>query len=57
MKILVTGGLGAVGKPLSEGLRQRGHEVWTLDRIHSYEPYYLRGDVSEFHQVEAYDFE
>ncbi len=52
MKILVTGGLGAVGKPLSEGLRQRGHEVWILDRIHSYEPYYLRGDVSEFHQVE-----
>ena len=52
MKILVTGGLGAVGKPLSEGLRQRGHEVWILDRLHSYEPYYLRGDVSEFHQVE-----
>jgi len=52
MKILVTGGLGAVGKPLSEELRQRGHEAWILDRVHSYEPYYLRGDVSEFHQVE-----
>jgi len=52
MKILVTGGLGAVGKPLSEELRQRGHEVWIADRIHSYEPCYLRCDVGEFHQVE-----
>ncbi len=52
MKILVTGGLGAIGSPLSEELRRREHEVWISDRIHSYEPNYLRCDVSEFHQVE-----
>jgi len=51
-KILVTGGLGAVGKPLSEELRRREHEVWISDRMHSYEPYYLRCDIGEFHQVE-----
>ncbi len=52
MKILVTGGLGAVGMPLSEELRRRGHDVWISDRVHSYEPYYMRCDIGEFHQVE-----
>lgn len=53
MKILVTGGLGAVGKPLSQELKHRGHEVWISDRTHSYEPYYIRCDIGEFHQVES----
>jgi dTDP-glucose 4,6-dehydratase len=53
MKILVTGGLGAVGKPLSAELRHRGHEVWVADRVHSHEANYLRFDVGEFHQVET----
>ena len=52
MKILVTGGLGAVGKPLSAELGRRGHEVWIADRTHSHEPSYLRCDIGEFHQVE-----
>ena len=52
MRILVTGGLGAIGRPLSEELRQREHEVWVSDRGHSYEPYYIRCDIGEFHQVE-----
>jgi dTDP-glucose 4,6-dehydratase len=52
MKILVTGGLGAVGKPLSAELRLRGNEVWVADRVHSHEANYLRFDVGEFHQVE-----
>ena len=39
MTILVTGGLGAIGKPLSEELRRRGHKVWISDRIHPGEPY------------------
>lgn len=52
MKILVTGGLGAVGKPLSEELRRRKHEVWISDRMHSAEPNYVRCDISEFHQVQ-----
>ncbi len=53
MRILVTGGQGAVGKPLSGELRRRGHEVWISDRMHSYEPYYIRCDIGEFHQVEG----
>jgi dTDP-glucose 4,6-dehydratase len=51
-KILVTGGLGAVGKPLSAELKRRGNEVWIADRVHSHEPNYVRCDVGEFHQVE-----
>ncbi len=51
-RILVTGGLGAVGKPLSQLLRRRGHEVWISDRMHYHEPQYLRCDISEFHQLE-----
>ena len=52
MKILVTGGLGAIGKPLSEELRQRSHDVWISDKMHSYESYYMRCDIGEFRQVE-----
>jgi dTDP-glucose 4,6-dehydratase len=55
MKILVTGGLGAVGAPLSALLRTNGHEVWVLDRPHHHGvhgQYYLRGDVGEYRQLE-----
>jgi dTDP-glucose 4,6-dehydratase len=52
MKILVTGGLGAVGTPLVIELRKRGHEVWVVDIIHSNDDYYLRCDVGQFRQVE-----
>lgn len=52
-KILVTGGLGAVGKPLAAELKKRGNEVWIADRVHSAEPNYVRCDVGEFHQVEV----
>ena len=38
MRILVTGGLGAVGVPLTQELRGRGHEVWVSDRAHHHEP-------------------
>jgi len=51
-KILVTGGLGTVGKPLSVELRRRKHEVWISDRFHYHEPNYTRCDIGEFHQVE-----
>ncbi len=55
MKILVTGGLGAVGAPLTGLLRERGHEVWVLDRPHDQGVkggYYFRCDVGEFRQLE-----
>ena len=32
MKILTTGGLGDVGWPLVALLREKGNEVWVLDR-------------------------
>ncbi len=54
MKILVTGGLGAVGAPLAERLRLAGHEVWVLDRAHHHGvrgSHYYRCDVGEFRQV------
>jgi dTDP-glucose 4,6-dehydratase len=52
MKILVTGGLGAVGRPLSDELKKRGHEVWIADRPHNEGPNYIRCDIGEFRQVE-----
>lgn len=55
MKILVTGGLGAVGAPLTALLREKGHEVWVLDRPHHHGfngRYYFRADVGYFRQVE-----
>jgi dTDP-glucose 4,6-dehydratase len=52
MKILVTGGLGAVGAPLVRELRRRGYEVWVADRIHAEGPNYLRCDVGVYRQVE-----
>ena len=55
MKILVTGGLGAVGSPLISRLRELGHEVWGLDRPHHHGldgSHYFRCDVGEFRQLE-----
>lgn len=55
MRVLVTGGLGAVGAPLATALRAAGHEVWVLDRPHQHGlrgSYYFRGDVGEHRQLE-----
>lgn len=53
MKILVTGGLGAVGSFLVPELQRRGHEVFVVDLKHHHNaPNYARCDVSEFRQVE-----
>ncbi len=52
MKVLVTGGLGAVGGFLTRELRERGHEVWITDLPHHHDPQYLRADVSEYRQLE-----
>ena len=52
MRILVTGGLGAVGSVLVRELRQRGNEVWLCDLSHHHDAQYVRCDVGEFRQVE-----
>ena len=52
MRILVTGGLGSVGRPLVEELRNRGHDVWVGDRGHHSDPQYIRCDVGEYRQAE-----
>lgn len=51
MKILITGGLGAVGAPLVRELRGRGHEVWVCDLPHAEGPNYMRCDVADYRQV------
>ena len=51
-KILVTGGLGVVGTPLTEELRKRGNEVWVCDLSHNHHPNYIRCDVSQYRQLE-----
>lgn len=48
MKILVTGGKGAIGSRLVEDLNRRGHDVWVCDLMHSHEPCYVRCDVSSY---------
>lgn len=59
MKILITGGLGAVGAPLTALLRTKGHEVWVLDRPHHHGlegRFYIRADVGFYRQVaEVFD--
>ena len=56
MKILVTGGLGAVGAPLARELQGRGHEVWVCDLPHAEGPNYIRCDVGNYRHVQrAFD--
>ena len=52
MKILVTGGLGAVGTYLTKELRNRNHEVWVCDLSHHHDAQYIRCDVSQYRQLE-----
>jgi dTDP-glucose 4,6-dehydratase len=49
-RILITGGTGAVGTHLVRELRDRGHDVWVLDRHHSHQPQYIRADVGDYRQ-------
>lgn len=61
-KILVTGSLGTLGRPLVRELKARGHDVWQCDMPHAGEDQYIRADVSEYRQLEkvfraeSYDF-
>jgi len=60
-KILVTGGLGFIGSNLVRELRNRGHDVWFCDLMHSHDPKSIRCDVGKYRQVERlfdqHDFE
>jgi len=50
-KILVTGGLGTVGKVLVGALRARGHDVKVSGLEHSHSADYVRCDVGSFMQL------
>ena len=49
---IVTGAAGAVGKPLCDELRARGHKVVSADVRHSGDDDAIRFDVSRFRQLE-----
>ena len=51
-KVLVTGGLGFIGSNLVRELKNRGYDTWACDLMHSWQPNYVRCDVSKFSQVE-----
>jgi dTDP-glucose 4,6-dehydratase len=53
LRVAVTGSLGTLGAPLTAELRDRGHEVWGIDRRHSGEDYFLRADVANYRQLDA----
>lgn len=61
MNILVTGGLGTLGKVLVRELRRRGHSVFPLDLAHHHDAQYFRCDVASAQQVarvfESADFD
>ncbi len=52
MKILVTGGLGIVGRPLVDKLTRKGHEVWFFDLYQHHHPRYMRCDVKHLRQLQ-----
>ena len=52
MRVLVTGGLGTIGRPLVNALEEDGREVWVCDLGHNPSRRYLRCDVVEFRQIE-----
>jgi dTDP-glucose 4,6-dehydratase len=53
MKILVTGGRGFIGRALVKQLREKGHDVWSLDLLHHPDPRHLRADTRSYTSLEA----
>ena len=51
-KILVTGGAGFIGTNLVNELKNRGHEVISLDLLHNDRDDYVRADVKNYRQLE-----
>jgi dTDP-glucose 4,6-dehydratase len=51
-KILVTGVMGTLGRPLQRELERRGHDVWGLDLQHQESQKYFRADIASYRQLE-----
>ncbi len=51
-KILLTGALGTIGKPLWEELKRRNHQVFGCDLSHYHDPDYFRCDIGKYRQLE-----
>lgn len=49
---LVTGGRGFIGTNLTEAVRSRGHDVWTLDISDGENPKHHKADVSVYQQLD-----
>lgn len=50
--VLITGGLGTIGRNLVRELRERGNDVWLLDLRHYHDDHYFRCDVRSYKQLE-----
>jgi len=60
-KILITGVMGTLGRPLKQELERRGHDVWGVDLQHQADQKYFRADTAIYRQMERaleqdYDF-
>ena len=51
-RILVTGGTGFIGTNLVNELKNRGHDVVSLDLLHNDKEDYIRADVRNYRQLE-----
>jgi len=51
-RILITGSVGTLGRPLRRVLERRGHDVWGLDLQHQPDVKYIRADVAAYRQLE-----
>jgi dTDP-glucose 4,6-dehydratase len=51
-KILITGCMGTIGRPLVKELRKRGYEVWGCDFQHQRDDKFIRADISSYRQLE-----
>lgn len=57
MRILITGSAGTLGSKLKKELRQRGHDVFGCDLMHTEDPLEMRADVANRRQLaQVFDF-